>query len=54
MIPIQDIIIRSLSGYVFIVPIIVLYYIFLAKKKENKVCYIFSLYVYFATICLEY
>lgn len=36
MIPIQDIIIRSLSGYVFIVPIIVLYYILLAKKERKQ------------------
>lgn len=47
MIPIQDIIIRSLSGYVFIVPIIVLYYIFLAKKeREQSLLHIFIVCIF--------
>lgn len=36
MIPVQDIIIRSLSGYVFVVPIIALYYVLLAKKERGQ------------------
>lgn len=37
MLPISDIIIRSISGYVFIVPILILYYLYLRKagKKQN-------------------
>ena len=47
MIPIQDIIIRSLSGYVFIVPIIVLYYILLAKKeREQSLLHIFIVCIF--------
>ena len=36
MIPISDIIIRSISGYVFIVPIIILYYLFLGRRNKKQ------------------
>ncbi len=36
MIPISDIIIRSISGYVFIVPIIILYYLFLGNRERKQ------------------
>ena len=35
MLPISDILIRSISGYVFIVPILILYFLYL-KKVEKK------------------
>lgn len=36
MIPISDIIIRSISGYIFLVPVIVLYYLFLAIRERKQ------------------
>ena len=38
MIPISDIIIRSISGYVFIVPVIILYYLFLGRINKKQTC----------------
>ena len=35
MIPISDILIRSISGYVFMVPVFVLYFLWLKKFGEN-------------------
>ncbi len=37
MIPISDILIRSISGYVFMVPVFVLYFLWLKKLGEHKV-----------------
>ena len=36
MIPISDIIIRSISGYVFIVPIIILFYLILSRRNKKQ------------------
>ena len=36
MIPISDIITRSISGYIFLVPVIVLYYLFLAIRERKQ------------------
>lgn len=37
MIPISDILIRSISGYVFMVPVFVLYFLWLKNWGEHKV-----------------
>ena len=36
MLPISDIIIRSISGYVFIVPILILYFLYLRKSGREQ------------------
>lgn len=47
MIPISDIIIRSISGYVFIVPVIILYYIFLGRiNKKQTFLHIIAMFVF--------
>lgn len=47
MIPISDIIIRSISGYLFIVPVIILYHLFLGRKnKEQTVLHIIAMFVF--------
>lgn len=36
MLPISDILIRSISGYVFIVPVIILYFLYLKKSGRKQ------------------
>ena len=36
MIPISDILIRSISGYVFIVPLVILYFLYIQKTKNKQ------------------
>ncbi len=36
MLPISDILIRSVSGYVFIVPVLILYFLYLKKSKRKQ------------------
>lgn len=36
MLPISDILIRSISGYVFIVPVLILYFLYLKKAEKNQ------------------
>lgn len=54
MLPISDIIIRSISGYVFIVPILILYFYILENREESKAFFILLLYLCFAIIYLEF
>lgn len=45
MLPISDILIRSISGYVFIIPVLILYF-FIRKrhtKQKNPAMYVFLL-----------
>ncbi len=50
MLPISDILIRSVSGYVFIVPVLILYFLYLKKSKRKQsllhICGIFLFYYY--------
>ena len=47
MIPISDIIIRSISGYIFIVPLIILYYLFLRRiNKKQTFLHTMALFVF--------
>lgn len=47
MIPISDIIIRSISGYIFIVPVIILYHLFLGRKnKKQTFLHIIAMFVF--------
>lgn len=34
MLPISDILIRSISGYVFIIPVLMLYFLYLKKRSD--------------------
>ena len=54
MLSISDILIRSISGYVFIVPVLLLYFLYLKNREENKVFFILPLYLCFAIIYLEF
>ncbi len=36
MLPISDILIRSISGYVFIVPVFILYFLYLKKSGRKQ------------------
>ena len=50
MLPISDILVRSISGYVFIVPVLIFYFLYL-KKTERKqsafhICAVFLFYYY--------
>ena len=54
MLSISDILIRSISGYVFIVPVLLLYFLYLKKSGRNKVFFILPLYLCFAIIYLEF
>jgi len=53
MLPISDILIRSISGYVFIVPVIILYFLYL-KKSGRKQSFLHILYLCFAITYLEF
>ena len=47
MLPISDIIIRSISGYVFIVPILILYFLYLRKSgREQSLLHIAAVFVF--------
>lgn len=47
MIPISDILIRSLSGYVFIIPVLIFYFLYLKKKgREQKFLHISAVFVF--------
>ena len=47
MLPISDIIIRSISGYVFIVPILILYFLYLRKSgREQSLLHIAAAFVF--------
>lgn len=46
MLPISDILIRSISGYVFIVPVFILYFLYLKNQEESKAFSILLLYFY--------
>ena len=50
MLPISDILIRSISGYVFIVPILIFYFLYLKKSKGKQspfhICAVFLFYYY--------
>lgn len=54
MLPISDILIRSISGYVFIIPVLMLYFCILKNRDENKAFFILPLYLYFVIIYLEF
>ena len=55
MLPISDILIRSISGYVFIIPVLMLYFLYKRKNRdENKAFFILPLYLYFVIIYLEF
>ena len=54
MIPISDILVRSLSGYVFIVPVLILYFLYLKKVEESKVFSTLPLYFCFVIIFSEF
>ena len=54
MLPISDILIRSISGYVFIIPVLMLYFLYLKNRDENKAFFILPLYLYFVIIYLEF
>ena len=47
MLPISDILIRSISGYVFIVPVIILYFLYLKKSgRKQSFLHITSVFVF--------
>ena len=50
MLPISDILIRSISGYVFIVPALIFYFLYLKKSKREQnsfhICAVFLFYYY--------
>ena len=47
MLPISDILIRSISGYVFIVPILILYFLYLRKSgREQSLLHIAAVFVF--------
>ena len=54
MLPISDILIRSISGYVFIIPVLILYFFNVKNRDENKVFFILSLCLFFVIIYLEF
>ena len=54
MLPISDILIRSISGYVFIIPVLMLYFLYTKNRDENKAFFILPLYLYFVIIYLEF
>ena len=51
---ITDILIRSISGYVFIVPGLLLYFICLKKPTKTKCHFILQRHLYFAIILLAF
>lgn len=47
MLPISDILIRSISGYVFIVPVLLLYFLYLNKtEKKQSLFHIIAVFVF--------
>ncbi len=50
MLPISDILVRSISGYVFLVPALIFYFLFLKKSKRKQsafhICAVFLFYYY--------
>ena len=51
MLPISDILIRSISGYVFIIPVLILYF-FIRKDTFNKLGYKAKINTY-TTSCIN-
>lgn len=47
MLPISDILIRSISGYVFIIPVLILYFFVLKKSgRKQSVFHIIAVFVF--------
>ena len=53
MLPISDILIRSISGYVFIIPVLILYFL-LKNQDANKVFFHIIAVFVFVIIYLEF
>ena len=54
MLPISDILIRSISGYVFIIPVLILYFFSLKKSgRKQSIFHIIAVFV-FVIIYLEF
>ena len=48
MLPISDILIRSISGYVFIVPVLIFYFLYLKKSKRKQSSFhIFAVFLFY-------
>ena len=52
MLPISDILIRSISGYVFIVPVLMSYFLYLKKSNRKQssfyICAVFLFIIIFS------
>ena len=47
MLPISDILIRSISGYVFIIPVLMLYFLYLKKSgRKQSIFHITAVFVF--------
>ena len=47
MLPISDILVRSVSGYVFIVPVLILYFLYLKKSgKRQSILHITAMFLF--------
>ena len=48
MLPISDILIRSISGYVFIVPVFILYFLYLKKSgRKQSLLHITAVFLFY-------